>query len=327
MRIACIKLSTVNFTKADPYNLAATIIDDGKVQEAMYYNFNIGDAKVDYFLDYVPSENLRVGLSFSEQWAKIRELFTSCDYLCCFRAGDDFNSLYQSLEKRELPFPSVSLFDVQSISRRLFPDLPDYMYTSVASNLGVTVANDNSCDIRCDSQTVAELVLKILRRDDIEELETAFQKFEITPGLMGESGYRKLSMTSRRKFLGIKDPKAEDIKSNPGTSPDPLNFFYDKNVVFTGSFKEWGFITKEECYQLIVNIGGYPQKGLNSHTNVLVEGVQNSTKKVNGLFSESNKQKKAREMKAKGKDIEIISGHVFFDETFDYRNNVNDISK
>lgn len=327
MRIASIKLSTVNFTKADPFSLSITIIDKGEVQETMSYRFNIGDAEIDYFLGYIPSGDLRTGPSFADQWPEICELLTSCDYLCCFRSRDDFNSLYQSLIKRELPFPSVLLFDVQGIARRLFLDLPDYMFSSVAFNLGIEVENKNIGAIKCNSETTAELVLRILGYDGIGTLEKAFEKFDITPGMMGEGGYQRLIMTSRRKFLGMKDPKAEDVRPDPEFSPDPLNFFYDKNVVFTGSFKEWGFASKEECYQLIANIGGYPQRSLNSHTNVLVEGVQNSTKKVDGVFSDSGKQKKAREIKAKGKDIEIISGDVFLDETFDYRNNINNISK
>lgn len=109
-----------------------------------------------------------------------------------------------------------------------------------------------------------------------------------------------------------------DFHPEEKTSPDPLNFFYEKNVVFTGSFKEWGFDKKEECMQIITNIGGYPQKGMNGHTNILIEGAQTSTKKIGEEFTDSGKQKKAREMKDKGQDIEIITGDIFFDEAYEY---------
>ena len=327
MKVASIKLYTVNSTKADPYLLTVTPIEDGVIGTTSKYRFNIGDAEVDLFLLNVSLESLRKGPSFAEQWEEVRALLSSFDYLCCYRSGDDFNALYQSIHRRGLALPSVSMFDVQGLSRRLFPYLPDYMYRSVAYELGFPISPEMPFSFVCDSETTADLLLKIIGREDVETLDKAFLNFQITPGRMDENGYQKLSMTSRRDFLGLKDPKVEDLVPDPNTSVDPLNFFYDKNVVFTGSFKKWGFETKTECQQLVVNIGGYPQKGLNSHTNVLVEGIQISTKKVDGEFTDSGKQKKAREMKAKGKDIEIISGDVFFDETFDYRLNFNKIKK
>lgn len=193
MKIGSIKFSTVNPTKGDPYSLGLTLIEDGSIKDTIHYSFNVGDAEIYSFMTFIPETRLREGLSFSDQWMDIREIVNSCDYLCCFRSGDDFNVLYQALSKRGLPLPKTALFDVQGIVRRLFIDMADYMYKSVALKLGIDGGDDLLHG--CNSKIVAEMVLNIIKHPDVVSLENAFQKFQITPGSMGDKGYTKIFMT------------------------------------------------------------------------------------------------------------------------------------
>lgn len=313
-KIACIKIATVNPTKADPYELAVTLIDGGVIRETIFYRFNVEDAKIELFGQTLPEGDLTTGDTFSEKWMEIKEVLEQQDYLVCFRSGDDFNSLDLTLKKRLLPYPAVKLFDAQNVSRRILPSLLDYQCSSISKALSL----DLDLSITNISYVSAKILIACLELSNIQNIDELLDYCGIKPGRMSSGGYEKGSFLKKRKSVGEKDPKAKDISPEPGISPDPFNFFFEKNVLFTGTFKKWGFDKKNECQQIIANIGGFPQDGLNGFTNVLVEGVQNSTKKIDGTFTESDKQRKARERKEKGQDIEIISGDVFYEEAFEY---------
>lgn len=89
---------------------------------------------------------------------------------------------------------------------------------------------------------------------------------------------------------------------------DISNPCYDRQFVFTGTLEK---MTRKEAMQLVVNLGGKINNGVNKETNYLVMGEIDFSKTVNG--GKSNKTIKAEKMKLKGEDIEIISENVFYD--------------
>lgn len=313
-KLACIKFATVNSTKEDPYELAITIIDGGTIHEPVFYRFNIEDAEVEQFGGIIPEDGLRTGKTFSEQWSDIKDLFEKQDYLVCYRSGDDFNALNRILKKRSLPYPNALMFDINNVARRTMLSLINYQYLNICEELEIEVEPETSNL----SYLSAQILKKCMVISSTSDIESLLACCEITPSKMSSIGYEKGISPKKRKSVEEKDPKASEIKPEPGVSPDPQNFFFEKNVLFTGTFKNWGFDKKTECKQIIANIGGFPQDNLNGFTNVLVEGVQSATKKIDGKFTMSGKQKDARKLKDKGLDIEIISGDVFFDEAFEY---------
>lgn len=107
-----------------------------------------------------------------------------------------------------------------------------------------------------------------------------------------------------------KNTKYIDIKSIvPDTGEiDIFNPCYDRQFVFTGTLEK---MTRKEAMQLVVNLGGKVNNGINKDTNFLVIGEIDFSKTVNG--EKSSKIIKAEKLKLKGEDIEIISENVFYD--------------
>ena len=68
--------------------------------------------------------------------------------------------------------------------------------------------------------------------------------------------------------------------------------------------------------QLIANLGGICQDGVNKDTNYLILGNTDYNPQLRG--KKSSKLLKAEEMKVKGYDIEIISENVFYDILKEY---------
>ena len=311
-KLACIKFATVNSTKEDPYELAIPIIDGGTIHEPVFYRFNIENAEVEQFGGIIPEDGLRTGKTFTEQWPEIKAILEKQDYIIAFRAGDDFNALDKVLKKRNLQYPNILLIDVQNIARRTLTQLVNYQYLNICEELGI----DSGSELSNLSYLSAHILKGCMSVLNITGIDDLLDFCEIKPGRMSSDGYEKGVLKKASSFE--KDPKAKDLIPDSVVLPDENNFFYGKNVLFTGSFGEWGIDNKDICKQGIRNIGGFPQDGLNRYTNVLVEGIQTATKKVDGKFSTSEKQEKVRARKAKGQDSEIVSGAEFVKEAWSY---------
>ena len=87
---------------------------------------------------------------------------------------------------------------------------------------------------------------------------------------------------------------------------DESNYFYGKNVCFTGTCT---YGTRKDLLQKIKDIGGIPIDSVTKQTEVLVIGQQDYYRV--GDSGMSNKQKKALKLLEKGQDIEILSESEF----------------
>lgn len=92
------------------------------------------------------------------------------------------------------------------------------------------------------------------------------------------------------------------------------NVFYHKKVAITGNFS----ISQTEIMQIVRNMGGEPQNGFTSETNILIVG---EFKIVNGE-RQKGKVPKAQQARLKGKDVITISEKEFFDYKNDYLNTI-----
>ena len=83
--------------------------------------------------------------------------------------------------------------------------------------------------------------------------------------------------------------------------------FYGKNIVFTGKLKRF---LRKEAGQIVANVGGYCQNGVNKNTDFLVVGDLDF---MGEEFYKSTKMKKVEALIAKGKKIEVVSETTFYD--------------
>ena len=94
--------------------------------------------------------------------------------------------------------------------------------------------------------------------------------------------------------------KGDKSKENPDS------IFYQKHVVFTGTLSS---LRRLEAQQIIADIGGINQTGVNKETDYLIVGQQDF--KIVGEDGMSSKQEKAIKMIEKGATLEILSENDF----------------
>ena len=88
---------------------------------------------------------------------------------------------------------------------------------------------------------------------------------------------------------------------------DPDHPLYGRVVVFTGALDS---MTRREAFQLVLNLGGQPGDGVTAQTNFLVVGQQDIQRLAAGQTL-SNKQRKAADLRLKGRDIQLVGEDDF----------------
>ncbi|WP_439424808.1 exonuclease domain-containing protein [Oenococcus alcoholitolerans] len=101
---------------------------------------------------------------------------------------------------------------------------------------------------------------------------------------------------------------AKDIEASDPQKIDIDSPLFKQNVVFTGKIESF---TRTQAWQIVADLGGNPQQGINKDTNYLVVGDTSFSPVLKGGLS--GKQKKAQEKLQEGQDIKIITESVFLD--------------
>ena len=180
------------------------------------------------------------------------------------------------------------------IARYIVKGCYSYSLDVVLNYLGIEFDGHHKADN--DSAGCAKLLLKCLDMDGstLEELE---EKYHFHRGKFAPNTFiAHLAINKKTKTEML-----ESLEEHPELA-DEGNYFYGKNVCFTGTCS---YGTRKELLQKVKDVGGIPSDSVTKKTEVLVVGQQDY--RVVGEDGMSKKQKKAFELLDKGQDIEILS--------------------
>lgn len=198
----------------------------------------------------------------------------------------DINFIYDNLEELNIPPITNDFVDTLRISRRLIPELKHHKLSDLANYFNIDTNGSHR------SLKDVEITLEVLKNLNtmIIEKHQNMDNFKDACKPKSHSGIR-----------------ASDITTN-NTELDEENMLYDKYVVITGTL---GKMLRKEAMQVIADLGGHCQDGVNKDTNYLILGNNDYNPILRG--KKSSKLLKAENLKLKGQDIEIISENVFYD--------------
>ena len=146
-------------------------------------------------------------------------------------------------------------------------------------------------------------MLKCLDKLQVDSFEGLEHKINIRHGFYNgglHNGQKSIA-------TNIGKTKKYSNTANPDNF-DEDNYFYGKEVLFTGEMK---YGNREKMRALIDNIGGHSIDSLKKSVDILVEGVQ----KASNLTTDgkSRKQIKCEELLANGGSVEILSEDEFYE--------------
>lgn len=198
----------------------------------------------------------------------------------------DINFIYDNLINEDMHPITNDFVDTLRLSRRLLPELKHHRLSDLANyyNIDTTGSHRSLTDVR--------ITIDIFK--NLEKLvESKYSNIE--------------NFKDACKKKRYSDFKASDIITT-NTEFDEDNLLYDKSVAITGTLEK---MSRKEAMQIIADLGGHCQDGVNKETNYLILGNNDYNPILRG--KKSSKLLKAESLKLKGQDIEILSENVFYD--------------
>ena len=209
--------------------------------------------------------------------------FIGDDILLGHNVNFDINFVYDLAQEQSSYLLKNNFVDLLRLVRKIFPDYPNHRLQTIAERMEI---EKNTHRVIADCLVTLKAFEKV--REHIESNSIDYKSLW--------RYYSKSKKIDLREIIANVDEIDED-------SP-----FYKKKVVFTGTLEK---MIRKDAAQIVANLGGECQNGVNKETNFLILGNNDYNPRVKD--GKSSKQKKAEELKLKGQDIEILSENIFYE--------------
>lgn len=176
--------------------------------------------------------------------------------------------------------------DVMRIFRKLFPSLEHHRLCEMVEQLNIDISTSHraTADVLATMEGYEKMKSIILESSSLDDFSKSFKK------------------TSFKNYVnGLKDvlPSTNEF--------DETHPIFGKTVVFTGALSSMG---RKEAFQIVADLGGFPETGITKKTNFLVVGNGEFAKSVTD--GKTSKMKKADAYREIGLDIVTLSENTFF---------------
>lgn len=234
--------------------------------------------------------------TFDIIWNEIKTLFQDC-IVVAHNARFDMSVLKSCLDTYSITLPDFQYIDSIAISNRVIKDRA-YSKTLVdrAAYFEIPIAEHHNA--LSDAITCAKIAIASVQTTNRKSLKTYCSSFRSrTTHLFSElkpmDSFPHSPYHRRTKVTELTPSQEINDTSSP---------LYKKNVVITGDFTT---LTRTALMQKITDVGGIVKSGVSSKTDFLIVGVQNPS--VVGEDGLSTKERKAKELIEKGRNITILS--------------------
>lgn len=305
MDCIAIDFETANACRSSPCSVGVVIVKGGQVTDTFYRLVKPEGNCFDAFnisIHGITPEDVENEPEFPGVWEGLKPILES-GLVIAHNASFDMSVLRHTLELYGLPFPAFNYTCSRIVAKKAWPDLLSFALSVVADHLGIEFEHHHALS---DAEASARIALRACEQLEADSLESLAQKTGIRHGRIKEdrtyvpaSGYRG----SGGSGIDVKAilPTTKDFDED-----DP---FFGRVFAFTGTLQS---MKRKDAMQCVVDVGGQVGNGVTKETNFLVLGEQDFRKFAEGQ-TKSSKLHKAETLKAKGRDIELISEQDFLE--------------
>jgi DNA polymerase III subunit epsilon len=304
MNFVAIDFETANFKRQSVCSIGLAIVENFKVVKTI--NKLIKPTPNYFERINISIHGIKPGMTenektFAELWPELKPYLEN-NHLIAHNASFDFSALRYVLDSYEIQYPTLNYYCSMQISKKLFNGLLNYQLPTVCKHL--QIGNLNHHEATSDAIACANIMIKICEENGITSFSDLTKKLEISSGELFPNSYYPFSCnfnrsTTPKQLFEATPKKCEYDKEHP---------FFEKRVAFTGALSK---LARHDAKKIVENIGGITTPDtLSTKTNYLVIGTYDFTQFGEGF--KSSKLKKAEDLIAKGKELEIISEIDFF---------------
>lgn len=294
-------IETATGNRSSICEIGITVVEKSEIVESkswliqpkgnVYWRRNIG-------IHGIKPEDTQDRPVLSDIWGEIKGYIEN-KIVVAHNTAFDMYAIADALAENGIALPELNYFCSLRVAQRTF-SLLKFSLSPLCASLGIQF--DQCHRAGSDSEACAKVMLKCLDELNVSTFEELEEKLKIKRGFYKDgvhSGQKStIAGDSKKNYSNDADPKKFD----------PDNYFYGKEVLFTGKMK---YGKRDEMRALIDNIGGHSVGSFKSSVDVLVEGTQTSHNlKEDG---KSDKQRKCEAKLSKGGSIEILSEDEFYE--------------
>lgn len=276
------------FEEGEPRETGGTLIDP-EIPAGAWSEFNS-------VIHGIEPADVRGAPTFAVVWPHLATLAANAPLVAHY-ASFDLSVLRAALARYELEPAPLRYACSALLSRAAWPLMVSVSLPVVSRNLGLLIAERSP---EANARAGGEIATRAAAALGASHLDGAL----VAAGLHWGTVASDLSWTP----CGLPTGHVRAADLAPRTSEfDPEHPFSGKTVVFTGALAS---MTRREAFQRVYDVGGRPGDGVTKETNVLVVGEQDIRHLADGETM-SAKQRKAHDLRATGRDIQLIGEDDF----------------
>lgn len=267
-------------------------------------------AQYNYFNDiniqihHITPDDVKNAPEFNELWNDIKPLIEN-QVLVAHNAPFDISVLRSLIDIYDLDCADFEFVCTCNVARKTWDNQINYTLKNIANYLGYIF---NHHDAHDDARICGKILIEAMKIHNCKTIKELASKIDMQIGHVSKNYYQTCSINGGYTGLGIKNNqvKLSQLQISDDSCINEDNPFYNKYVCVTGTLMS---MTRTVALQKVINIGGFACDGVNKNTNYLVMGLQDYSLFTDG--KESSKTKKAKELIAKGQDLQIINEDDF----------------
>lgn len=241
----------------------------------------------------ITPEMCRDAPGWPESLERIEE-FRAGRPLVAHYAAYDIGVIRDACVLTEVPWPTLAYACTVVLGRRLWPGLSSYSLPFLAARLGL--AFEDHHDPLADAEAAASIGILAAAKAGAVGLAETITSVDALMGSLSPEAWSGCHL--RPTSSGLVVPTSP----SPGAHPDERSPIFGRTVSFTGELS----IPRREAMQAVVDRGAVASRGVTRKTDLLVTGYQDLTKLATGQ-SKSAKLRRAEELRAEGRGVEIIT--------------------
>jgi DNA polymerase-3 subunit epsilon len=300
MKFIAIDFETANSQRSSPCEIGLVKVEDFEIVEEKSYLIRPQENYFDSyntFLHGIDESMVENEPEFNEIYNLLKSEFESYPIIA-HNASFDLSVLRHTLDLYGLEYPETEYSCTYQLSKEAFNGLLSFRLDAICKHLGIELNHHRALS---DAKACAEIAINIFKDRGLNSFEEIGKSFNLRIGKLMKGGYKPSSIKSSASYK-ITDLEFDD------TDFKPDNPFFKKTVVFTGTLQS---MVRKEAQIKVLEIGGQCGSNVTAQTNYLIVGEQDYQKFGEGF--KSSKLKKAENLLAKGKEIELLTESQFLE--------------
>lgn len=241
----------------------------------------------------ITPEMCRDAPGWPESLVRIEE-FRAGRPLVAHYAAYDIGVIRDACALTGVPWPTLAYACTVVIGRRLWPGLGSYSLPFLAARLGL--AFEDHHDPLADAEAAAAIGILAATAAGVAGLLETIASVGALMGSLSAEAWSGCHLRPTSSGLAV------PTSPSPGAHPDERSPIFGRTVSFTGELS----IPRRQAMQAVVDRGAVASQGVTRRTDLLVTGYQDLAKLAAGQ-SKSAKLRRAEELQAEGREVEIIT--------------------